>query len=254
MRGRDVDAVRLRARSGSVKQPESPQELLLEPPQEHLLEPPSQLILRESTPRAISLTSDSSSVRSQGRRLMDEHEKHAEAGWLPQWVTSMYTSVPQTSLQEDTTEGMESMNNEHEYDNEHEQDHGLDIMNANLDDDEYDDEMGEDDDSTDSTGQQADSTPTTRRRLSSRRRSSLSCPSGQRVEQRAVTELECDSAGRTSCTYARHSPLLLRPFWTAYGTAPLSFGATFRITGVKTEITAQKWRQNEQRWARYGLF
>ena len=132
---------------------------------------------------------------------MDEHEKHAEAGWLPQWVTSMYTSVPQTSLQEDTTEGMESMNNEHEYDNEHEQDHGLDIMNANLDDDEYDDEMGEDDDSTDSTGQQADSTPTTRRRLSSRRRSSLSCPSGQRVEQRAVTELECDSAGRTSCTY-----------------------------------------------------
>ena len=134
---------------------------------------------------------------------MDEHEKHAEAGWLPQWVTSMYTSVPQTSLQEDTTEGMESMNNDHEYDNEHEQDHGLDIMNANLD----DDEMGEDDDSTDSTGQQADSTPTTRRRLSSRRRSSLSCPSGQRVEQRAVTELDCDSAGRTSCTYAEQPRL-----------------------------------------------
>ena len=78
MRGRDVDAVRLRARSGSVNQPEPPQELLLEPPQEHLLEPPSQLVLRESTPRAISLTSDSSSARSQGRRLMDEHEKHAE--------------------------------------------------------------------------------------------------------------------------------------------------------------------------------
>ena len=130
---------------------------------------------------------------------MDEHdEKHAEAGWLPQWVTSMYTSVPQTSLQEDTTEGMESMNNDHEYDNEHEQDHGLDIMNANLD----DDEMGEDDDSTG-----ADSTPTTRRRLSSRRRSSLSCPSGQRVEQRAVTELDCDSAGRTSCTYAEQPRL-----------------------------------------------
>ena len=134
---------------------------------------------------------------------MDEHEKHAEAGWLPQWVTSMYTSVPQTSLQEDTNEDMEAMDNDHEYDNEHEQDHGLDIMNANLD----DDEMGEDDDSTDSTGQQADSTPTTRRRLSSRRRSSLSCPSGQRVEQRAVTELDCDSAGRTSCTYAEQPRL-----------------------------------------------
>ena len=192
MRDRDVDAVRLRARSGSVK---PPQEHLLEPPQEHLLQPPSQLLFRESTPRAISLTSDSSSVRSQGRRLMDEHdEKHAEAGWLPQWVTSMYTSVPQTSLQEDTTEDMEAMDNDHEYDNEH----GLDIMNANLD----DDEMGEDDDSTG-----ADSTPTTRRRLSSRRRSSLSCPSGQRVEQRAVTELDCDSAGRTSCTYAEQPRL-----------------------------------------------
>lgn len=158
---------------------------------------------------------------------MDEHdEKHAEAGWLPQWVTSMYTSVPQTSLQEDTTEDMEAMDNDHEYDN----DHGLDIMNANHDDDEYDDEMGdEDDDSTDLTDQQEDSTPTTRRRLSSRRRSSLSCPSGQRVEQRAVTELDCDSAGRTSCTYAEQ-PRLRRnnhacgsfgPFWTVAGPAPI---------------------------------
>eukprot|EP01045_Picozoa_sp_COSAG04_P011739 COSAG04_NODE_765_length_10500_cov_7.566869_11_plen_160_part_00 len=158
---------------------------------------------------------------------MDEHDKHAEAGWLPHWVASMYTSVPQTSPQEDTTEDMEAMNNDHEYDNEH----GLDIMNANLDDDEYDED--EDDDSTDLTGQQADSTPTTRRRLSSRRRSSLSCPSGQRVEQRALTELDCDSAGRTSCTYAGHSPLLLRPFWTVAGDR----------SGVMTERTARTWRK-----------
>ena len=38
-----------------------------------------------------------------------------------------------------------------------------------------------------------------------------------------------------------------------YGTVPLSFGATFRIPRVKTERTAKKRRENEQKWARYGL-
>ena len=38
-----------------------------------------------------------------------------------------------------------------------------------------------------------------------------------------------------------------------YGNGPLSFGATFWISGVKTERTAKNWRKNEQKWARCGL-
>ena len=38
-----------------------------------------------------------------------------------------------------------------------------------------------------------------------------------------------------------------------YGTGPGSFGATFRIPGVKTERTAKKRRKTELKWARYGL-
>ena len=48
-------------------------------------EPPSQLLFRKSTPRAISLTSDSSSVRSQGRRLMDEHDEKHEVKKISTW-------------------------------------------------------------------------------------------------------------------------------------------------------------------------
>ena len=34
---------------------------------------------------------------------------------------------------------------------------------------------------------------------------------------------------------------------------PRSFGATFRISGAKTEKTAKERRKDEQKWARYGL-